>query len=61
VQDHRLLLRGDPSWAEILERYEPEAVLWQADSPLASILAVDDGWRITFRDDDWIVAVPVAG
>jgi hypothetical protein len=61
VRDHRLLLRGDPTWADILGRYEPEAVLWESDSPLAAILAVDDGWRITFRDDDWIVAVPVAG
>jgi hypothetical protein len=61
VRDHRRLLRGDPSWAEILDRYEPEAVLWQADSPLAALLAVDDGWRIAYRDDEWIVAVPRPG
>ena len=61
VRDHRLLLRGDPTWEEILDRYDPEAVLWQADSSLASVLAADEGWEITFRDDDWIVAVPADG
>jgi hypothetical protein len=58
IQDHRSLLQGDPSWSEILERYAPEAVLWQADSPLAAVLAIDPGWRIEYRDADWIVAVP---
>jgi hypothetical protein len=59
VLDHRALLRGDPDWEAILGRYEPEAVLWQADSPLAALLDGDEDWSIAYRDDEWIVALPV--
>jgi hypothetical protein len=58
VADHRLLLRGEPGWDEALERYEPDAVLWEVDSALAQLLERDDDWTITYEDDDWLVAVP---
>lgn len=58
VADLRLLLRGRPGWDEVLDRYEPDAVLWEVDSPLAELLELDPRWRIEHRDDDWLVAVP---
>lgn len=61
VHDFAALLAGDPSWEPILEGYEPEAVLWEADKPLAELLAEDDSWEIAYRDDAFIVAVPAAG
>lgn len=59
VRDHGALLDGDPSWESVLERYDPAAVLWQADRPLASLLAADEDWEIPYRDEDWVVAVPI--
>jgi hypothetical protein len=58
VRDHRALLAGDPGWQEILERYEPAAVLWESESPLAALLDLDEAWEIAYRDDAWVVAVP---
>lgn len=58
VEDHRLLLRGEPGWEDALERYEPAAVLWEVDSALAELLERDEDWTIAYRDDDWLVAVP---
>jgi hypothetical protein len=58
IEDARELMAGSPGWAEALARYDPEAVVWQVDSPLAELLALDEGWRIAYRDDSWLVAVP---
>ena len=58
VVDHRRLLRGDPEWEAILARYEPAAVLWQVDSPLADELEGDEDWTVAYRDPEWLVAVP---
>lgn len=58
VHDFAALLEGDPDWEAILERYEPEAVLWEADKPLAELLAADASWEIEYRDDEFVVAVP---
>jgi hypothetical protein len=61
VEDHRRLLRGAPNWEAVLASYQPDAVLWEADSPLASILVESEEWSIDYRDDDWIVATPASG
>ena len=61
VHDFDALLEGDPSWEAILGRYEPEAVLWEADKPLADLLAADASWEIGYRDDEFVVALPVDG
>lgn len=59
VLDGVLLLEGDPSSLEVLDRYDPDAVLWEADAPLAELLAGDPRWEIAYRDDRFVVAVPV--
>ena len=58
VEDFLTLRRGRPGWAEVLERREATAVLWDAELPLASLLEVSPDWRIVQRSDDWIVALP---
>lgn len=58
VRDHRTLLRGGPGWDEVLARHSPDAVLWEVDSPLAELLASSADWTITYREDEWLVAVP---
>jgi hypothetical protein len=61
VLDHAALLDGDEGWQAILARYGAEAVLWEADAPLAAELADDPAWAIAYRDDRFVVAVPATG
>ena len=56
-EDYRELLRGRPRSLRILDRYKIDAVLWEDDQPLVSILKADGGWRQTFHRDGWIVLV----
>jgi hypothetical protein len=58
VEDHRVLLRGEPGWDDVLRRHAPDAVLWEAESPLAELLALSADWEVRFDDGDWIVATP---
>jgi hypothetical protein len=51
------LRQGRPTWEEILERYEADAVLWPVDESLAQILLQSEDWQVPYRDDDWLVAV----
>lgn len=58
VEDHRELLEGGERWEEILEATDPDAVLWQAERPLAGLLEADEDWDVVYEDERWIVAVP---
>jgi hypothetical protein len=58
VRDHRTLFEGSPGWEEALGRYEPDAVVWERDLPLAELLRTSDDWEITHTDDKFVVAVP---
>jgi hypothetical protein len=58
VDDYLDLLDGDPSWQEVLDRYEPDAVVWSDDRPLAALLDQSDCWEVAHRDDDFVVALP---
>lgn len=59
VIDDVLVLRGGrPGWSEVLQRWAATAVVWQSDSPLATILSLSPDWRVVYGDDEWIVAVP---
>ncbi len=60
VEDYLALLNGTPAWREVLERHDPDAVLWPADRVLVE-LALGDGWRSVWADEDWIVLTPPAG
>lgn len=58
VEDQTALLEGDADWEQIVARYEPEAIVWEVDRPLADQLEESRRWRVTHRDDRYVVAVP---
>jgi len=58
TRDYSALLAGKPGWSRILDRYGAEIVLWAADRPLAELMVASSAWRLVYRDDDWIIAVP---
>lgn len=58
VEDLVVLLDGGEGWEEALARYEPDAVLWEKDTPLGQLLEASDAWRVVHRDDQFLVAVP---
>lgn len=60
VFDYRTLLNGEEGWAEVLDGYEPTAVLWKSDTPLAYGLARDPGWEVVHTDSPWVVFVPTS-
>lgn len=57
LDDYATLVAGGPGWEEALERYDPDAVLWEVDRPLTQLLRASDGWRIAHEDDAFAVAV----
>lgn len=50
--------RGQGSTAEILERYNFTAVVWEKDTPLGNYLRSQDQWRLVYEDKKWIGFVP---
>lgn len=52
--DYTALLKGDPTWAALLDRYDVNVVLWSRSLPLASLLKEAPGWRIVYQDADWM-------
>ncbi len=60
VLDYRTLLLGDEGWAEVLDEYEPTAVLWKRDSPLAYGLTRDPAWELVHEDSHWVVFLPAS-
>jgi hypothetical protein len=58
TRDYSTLLAGKPGWSRILDRYDAEIVLWAAERPLAELMVASSAWRLVYRDDDWIIAVP---
>lgn len=61
VDDAKQLMDARGSWAEILDRYGVDTVLWRDDTPLSSVLAASSDWRSAkvFEDPDegstWVV------
>ena len=46
-------------YGRIVEEADPTAVLWDAESPFGTWLTESPQWDVVFKDDTWIVAVPV--
>lgn len=59
IEDYELLQGGEPGWDGVLASYEPAAVLWERDAPLAQLLDVSPCWAVEHADEDYVVAVPV--
>lgn len=60
IDDHAELYFGG-DFAEILDRYEADAVLWSASGDFADWLRIGDGWDVTVDGEDWLVAVRSVG
>ena len=57
VEDYLALLNGTPEWREVLDRHDPDAILWPAERVLVE-LATADGWQTAWSDDSWVVLTP---
>ena len=55
VEDYIALLDGRAGWAEILDRYGAEAIVWPSDAPLTELATGVGGWSTVWADDDWVV------
>ena len=60
AEDYVRLLDGKPDALAILERYDPDAVLWETDTPLYAQLAASERWRRVGVRDGWAVWVRAA-
>jgi hypothetical protein len=60
VMDYKALLFTEPDWSEVLDSYEPTAVLWKDDQPLAYALSQDPDWELVHEDSPWVVYVPAS-
>lgn len=61
VEDYLTIFRGRAGTSAVLERWQPDSILWTRNAPLTSVLLGDDSWRLTYIDDDWVVFVPREG
>jgi len=56
VDDYGILFEGRPEWREVLDRWDIDAVVWERDAPLGSLLLESDEWRVIY--DDTTAPVP---
>lgn len=52
VDDYRTLSRVQDGWAEVLDDYQIDAVVWPTDRALAQALAASPGWDLVDEIDD---------
>jgi hypothetical protein len=57
VDDELALIRADPAWRSVLERWDIDAVLWERGAPVTQLLSADPGWRLAYADQRWVVYV----
>lgn len=55
TKDHLVLLDGG-DYGAVLDRWDGEVVLWEAETVLADWLAESDRWDVVVDHDDWIIA-----
>ena len=55
-EDYGVLLAGGPGWAGVLDRHDVEAVVWEREKPLASLLAASADWHVVAADTRWLTA-----
>ncbi len=57
VDDEVALLKGGPTWRRVLDRWDADVVLWTRGSQLDLLLSADDGWRLAYVDQTWVVYI----
>ena len=55
VDDEVELIRGGPSWQQILDRWDADVVLWQRGAPLDLLLGGSAQWQLAYADQGWVV------
>jgi hypothetical protein len=55
IEDYLTLLDGGPTWADVLERYDAEAILWPTDRVLVTLARDVGGWTDAWHDESWTV------
>src|SRR5680860_931514 len=60
IRDYTVLIRPDGDYGDVLDRYDPTAVLWERDTDLGRWIEDTASWRVVHRDATWLVAVPAA-
>lgn len=55
--DYLELLGAGEGWAEVLDRYGAEVVLWAEEEPLVRLLDLSAGWERAYEDDRFVVFV----
>jgi hypothetical protein len=55
LEEYTHIKRADPGWAEILDRYDPDALLFPPSEPITKGPAEDAGWCEAYRDDNEVV------
>ncbi len=55
VDDHLVLRSAQPGWAEVLDRWQIDSVLWDRRSPLVELLGRDPAWHMAYQDAGWAV------
>ena len=56
--DDTTLSTAGPGWQKVLQRYHPDAVLWERSAPLTQVLDASRNWRRVYRDANWVIFVP---
>lgn len=60
VDDYLTLLDGGLSWNDVLDKYDPTAILWPTDRVLVALAVGTGEWTVAWHDDDWTVLCSVA-
>ena len=55
VDDYVVLLEGEPTWRDVLDRHDAEVAIWPSDAPLTELLRELEGWPVVFADEHWSV------
>ena len=57
ISDFTTISTGSAGWAKKLADYDVEVIVWDRHRVLTQLLRLDDTWRITHRDADYLVFV----
>ncbi len=57
LEDHLTFVQGG-DFAEALERYDTNVVLWRNTGGFAAWLKASTAWTIVYESEDWLIALP---
>jgi hypothetical protein len=51
LEDYKKLLKLDPSWSEVLDKFDVQWMLLENDDPLSMVAQMSGGWERIYKDD----------